>query len=804
MRWTARLRRFFAGCPLTPRAPRSARLGLEGLEARLTPSTFNVIAGGGSTTPAGGSTPTTALTATAASLNNPVGVAIDGSGNVYIADANNNLIEKVTAAGVLSVIAGGGSTTPVGGSTPTTGLTATAASLDFPYGVAVDASGNVYIADEYHSLIEKVNTSGALSVIAGGGTTTPVGGSTPTTGLNATAAQLSLPTGVAVDASGNVYITDTNHSLIEEVNTSGVLSVTAGGGTAAPANGISPTAAQLSNPQGVAVDGSGNVYIADTQNSLIEAVAPALSPAFSGLSGPSITYGTATATLTGTLAAGSTDVASATVSVTIGGSTQTTTTNSNGQFSLAFPTTSLSVSGSPYTVTYSYAGSNAFNAATDSSTTLAVTQATPTVLVTDAGGTYTGSPFAASGTVNGSATLETVGLTYAYYAGSTATGTPLSGAPTAVGTYTAVAAFAGSTDYTTASATTTFTIAAAAPTSTTISGTVFRDFNADGALDGSGLAADYGLAGRTVFLDLNGTGTLTAGDPTAVTDAGGNYTLTGVPAGTYTVRVVLTALDQLAGSTLAVTAAGAPLTAQDIGLRPNSSVLPVAVSPNLFANTAPAGGPGVTYAQGLYGAVLGRTPDAGELAAAQQTFGAQDAQSVAVREQDALSILGSNEYFTSVVEHDYQLYLGRAATSGEAAAVSGYVAQLQGGVGANQVAVEFLTSAEFAAAHADNAAFVQALFQDVLGRTGSAAEVQAYVQMLGRGVSRAAVVGGFVNSAENARITVQALYAQYLQRSPDQSGEPFYVQQILTGTNLRTVAAEILSSTEFAADLGVS
>ena len=220
-----------------------------------------------------GSGPPPAGPALQAELNQPKSVAVDADGNVYIADAGNQVIEKVTPDGNLSVIAGGGATPP-----STTPGPATSAALSFPSGVAVDANGNVYIADAGNNVIEKVTPDGDLSVIAGGGGTLP-----STTSGPATSALLNGPRGVAVDTAGNVYIADTGNNFVEVVDfVSGRISLLAGGG------GTTPQASQASNswdghfglgtnialngPRGVAVDASGIVYIADTGNNVIERV----------------------------------------------------------------------------------------------------------------------------------------------------------------------------------------------------------------------------------------------------------------------------------------------------------------------------------------------------------------------------------------------------------------------------------------------------------------------------------------------------------------------------------------------------
>ena len=159
--------------------------------------------------------------ATAATLNTPVGVAVDASGNVYIADELNHCIRKVSPAGIISTLAGTGTAGYTGD-----GGQATAAELYAPSGVALDASGNLYIADYGNSVIRTVSTAGIISTFAGNHTAGYTGD-----GGAATAAELNVPTGVAFDASGNLYIADYGNYRIRKVNTAGIISTIAGNGT---------------------------------------------------------------------------------------------------------------------------------------------------------------------------------------------------------------------------------------------------------------------------------------------------------------------------------------------------------------------------------------------------------------------------------------------------------------------------------------------------------------------------------------------------------------------------------------------
>ena len=201
--------------------------------------------------------------ADSAKLNSPFGVAVDASGNLFIADEYNKVIRKVSTNGIITTVAGNGTYGYSGD-----GGSATSAKLNYPTGVAVDASGNLFIADEENHRIRKVSTSGVITTVAGNGTKGYNGD-----GGIADSAELYYPTGVAVDASGNLFIADYNNHRILKVSTNGITTTVAGNGTPGySGDGGSADSAELYYPSGVAVDASGNLFIADLNNNRIREV----------------------------------------------------------------------------------------------------------------------------------------------------------------------------------------------------------------------------------------------------------------------------------------------------------------------------------------------------------------------------------------------------------------------------------------------------------------------------------------------------------------------------------------------------
>ncbi|MGI9089059.1 MAG: hypothetical protein ACR2HH_15165 [Chthoniobacterales bacterium] len=203
-------------------------------------------------------------TGSAARFNNPAGVAVDSGGNVYVADQGNRTIRKVTSVGVVTTLAGladGGY-----GSADGTG---SAARFKRTNGVAVDSGGNVYVADRSNHTIRKVTPAGVVTTLAG------VAGSFGSVDGTGSAARFYLPTGVAVDSGGNVYVAEQGNQTIRKVTSAGAVTTLAGLALSSGSADGTGSAARFNFPTGVAVDSDGNVYVADQNNNTIRKVSPA-------------------------------------------------------------------------------------------------------------------------------------------------------------------------------------------------------------------------------------------------------------------------------------------------------------------------------------------------------------------------------------------------------------------------------------------------------------------------------------------------------------------------------------------------
>ncbi len=208
--------------------------------------------------------------ATAAQLRIPVGVAVDGAGNIYISDSRNQVIRKINTTGIISTIAGNNTTGYTGDGGP-----ATAAQLWTPLGIAVKSNGTLFIADSRNNVIRQVDTAGGITTFAGNGMI----GYTGDGGL-ATAANLYMPNDVKMDALGNVYISDSNNS-VRIVNTGDTIRTFAGTGMPGYSGDGGPaTAAKMSAPDGLAVDAAHNIYISCAGNNVIRRVGTPISGIF--------------------------------------------------------------------------------------------------------------------------------------------------------------------------------------------------------------------------------------------------------------------------------------------------------------------------------------------------------------------------------------------------------------------------------------------------------------------------------------------------------------------------------------------
>ncbi|MCL2011704.1 MAG: NHL repeat-containing protein [Cystobacterineae bacterium] len=199
----------------------------------------------------------------------PEGLAMDAAGNLYVADNGNERIRKISPEGEVSTLAGTGASGLVSGP-------GNVAQFSSPKGLALDAAGNLYVADSNNHRIRKISPEGAVSNFAGGGITGPLGGGF-VNGQGAEA-RFYYPEGLAIDAAGNLYVADTDNHRIRKISPQGVVSTFAGGGLSGSigggfANGQG-TEARFRYPQGLAIDAEGNLYVADSGNHRIRKISP--------------------------------------------------------------------------------------------------------------------------------------------------------------------------------------------------------------------------------------------------------------------------------------------------------------------------------------------------------------------------------------------------------------------------------------------------------------------------------------------------------------------------------------------------
>ncbi|MCW3123120.1 MAG: hypothetical protein JWQ38_2612 [Flavipsychrobacter sp.] len=222
--------------------------------------------------------------ATAAQLDYPVGVAIDASNNIYVIDQDNSVIRKISAAGIITTIAGDGTLAYGGDNGP-----ATNASMHFPMSMAIDNAGNVFFADKTNNRVRKISTSGIMTTIAGTGAYNYTGDGGP-----ATDATLENPIGVAFDIAGNLYVSNAGNGTIRKIDNAGIISTVAGTGIIGNTGDGGPATAARLSLNGISVDSSGNIFTVDGHRlcrkinalGIITTIAGTGTSGFSGDGGP--------------------------------------------------------------------------------------------------------------------------------------------------------------------------------------------------------------------------------------------------------------------------------------------------------------------------------------------------------------------------------------------------------------------------------------------------------------------------------------------------------------------------------------
>ena len=259
--------------------------GSNGVIRKVTPSgVISTVVGDGTYGYSGDGGP-----ATSAEIGAPEGMAFDKSGDLYFADNNFNVVREVNTAGIISTVAGTGTANFSGDGGP-----ATSAELQQPTDVAFNAAGDLFISDTGNDVIREVNASGVINTIAGTGGSAGFSGD----GGPATSALLDSPVGIAFDSSGNLYFADIGDYVVREINTAGVISTAAGNGTAGNSGDNGPaTSAELFNPAWVVFDAFGTMFISDSSNNDVREVSPSGiittvaaigTSAYSGDGGPAI------------------------------------------------------------------------------------------------------------------------------------------------------------------------------------------------------------------------------------------------------------------------------------------------------------------------------------------------------------------------------------------------------------------------------------------------------------------------------------------------------------------------------------
>jgi hypothetical protein len=318
----------------------------------------------------------------------------------------------------------------------------------------------------------------------------------------------------------------------------------------------------------------------------------------------------------------------------------------------------------------------------------------------------------------------------------------------------------------------------------TISGTVFLDSNANGTFD----TGEQPMGGRTVFLDIHGTGILQPDDPQTVTGANGSFAMT-IPSGTYKLLTITYPGDSVTTGSASITLnPGGNLTSENIGLLQGSNLTPVTPSPAPFG---PGTNNNVQFAivKGMYNLILGRAADPAGLSLWVARLGAGMTVT-----QLAQTFYSSPEYDTRIVNAYYEEFLGRAA---DPAGLSGWVGLMQAGATEAQVATALISSSEYSLLHSSNTAFVQSLYQNLLGRTPSAADLNTAVNSLAT-QSRASLANFFVNAPESITRAIDSLYVSILATPVNPTLVTLWVNAYVNGQlSIEAIASQIFGLPQY-------
>jgi len=746
-------------------------------------------------------TPAGAVSTFAFEFDDPAGLAFDAAGDLFVANAGNGTVSEVTPAGVVSTFASGFASptalafdstgrlyvlqnSAIDKVTPDGVVSAFLVGLSEPQGLAADAAGNLFVANNGNGTVSEVTPAGVVSTFASG---------------------FDKPSGLTFDSAGNLFVANNGNGTVSEVT---------------PAGAVSTFASGFDDPTGLAFDAAGNLFVANLGNGTVSEVTPegVVSTFASGFGGPTALAIDGEGNLyVANVVADSLSAESVVDKVTPAGVISTFVSESGEAQGLAFDAAgTLYISAfyyydsgfSPNPVDTYYGILYEVTPAGGTANAIANVFADPTGLAFDSLGNlyladvgYSSGPILYKVPAYGSVTFTLGGSAVAGANYSGVTASPLvfpAGVTTAFITGTLLPNPSASSE------TLTFTLGT--PTGTSlgspsvntltipafgdIAGVVFHDDNANGVLD----AGEQGLPNQTVQCLSDGQVV-----ETTTTDANGDYSLTGLAPGAYTVSQVLFGGELQStpstGSLQVTVTAGATTSNQDFGDVLTSSVVPL-VLPS--SSSFPAqGNANADYVEALYRAILNRNADPGGLIG-----WVGELNNGVPRLQVVQAIWDSPEHFTQEVTNFYLTILGRQPDS---AGLSAWVQQMEMGAPEQAVAAAFLLSPEYLGQGDLN--FVDHLYSSILGRSADAAGAASWLALLGDDsagnptqtptLTPAQVVDSFITSTESLERLVEGDYEVMLQRQADAAGLNAWVQELQQGLPFASIGQQFLATDEF-------